>query len=117
MFDAAASGLESSDSDYEEFQKCEICGTEEVIFIDYSPKTFLNCLDAICVGFTYFSVQERENLLQCSHCGKYTHHSCLVPSISDFVLEEWACDLCKDTTVNYLPPGTDIIELQKRFKT
>jgi len=77
----------------------------------------LNCLDAICAGFTYFSVQERENLLQCSHCGKYAHHSCLVPPIGDFVFDEWACDLCKDTTVNYLPPGTDIIELQKRFKT
>ncbi|RHN74383.1 putative chromatin regulator PHD family [Medicago truncatula] len=87
--ESAASGLESSDSDYEEFQKCEICSTEE----------------------------ERDNLLQCSHCGKYAHHSCLVPPISDFVLEEWACDLCKDTTVNYLPPGTDIIELQKRYDT
>lgn len=32
-FDAAASALESSDSDYDEFQTCEICSTEEVIFL------------------------------------------------------------------------------------
>ena len=69
-----------------------------------------------CVGFTYFSVQERENLLQCSQCGKYAHQS-FVPPIGDFVLEKWACDLCKDKSDKYLPPGPNIIELHKRFKT
>lgn len=60
-------------------------------------------------------MQERENLLQCSQCGKYAHQSCLVPPIGDFDLEEWACHLCKDRTVQYLPSGTNIVELQKRF--
>ncbi|CAJ2659104.1 unnamed protein product [Trifolium pratense] len=85
--DAAASDVESSDSDYDEFQKCEICSTEE----------------------------ERENLLQCSCCGKYAHQSCLVPPIRDIILKEWACNLCKNKTVEYLPPGTNIIEQQKSY--
>jgi hypothetical protein len=79
--------------------------------------TFLNCLDAICVGFIYFSLQERENLLQCSLCGKYAHQSCVVPPIRDIILKEWACNLCKNKTVEYLPPRTNIIEQQKRFRT
>jgi hypothetical protein len=117
-FDAAASDVESSDSDYDEFQKCEICSNEEVVFIQlFSKKTFLNCLDAICVGFIYFSLQERENLLQCSLCGKYAHQSCVVPPIRDIILKEWACNLCKNKTVEYLPPRTNIIEQQKRFRT
>ncbi|XP_004488559.1 protein FORGETTER 1 [Cicer arietinum] len=86
--ESAASGLESSDSDYDEFQKCEICSTEE----------------------------ERENLLQCSLCGKFSHQSCLVPPIGNFVLKEWACHLCKDKTDEYLP-GTNMIELQKSYET
>lgn len=68
------------------------------------------------IGFTYFSVQERENLLQCSLCDKFSHQSCLVPPIGNFVLKEWACHLCKDKTDEYLP-GTNMIELQKRFRT
>ncbi|XP_058722835.1 protein FORGETTER 1-like [Vicia villosa] len=87
--ESAASGLESSDSDFEEFQKCEICSTAE----------------------------ERENLLQCSQCGKYAHQSCLVPPIRDVDLEEWACHLCKDRTVEYFPSGTNIVELQKSYDT
>ncbi|MCH90401.1 strawberry notch-like protein, partial [Trifolium medium] len=80
--DAAASDVESSDSDYDEFQKCEICSTEE-----------------------------------CFCCGKYAHQSCLVPPIRDIILKEWACNLCKNKTVEYLPPGTNIIEQQKSYDT
>ncbi|XP_045799653.1 protein FORGETTER 1-like isoform X4 [Trifolium pratense] len=77
----------AADSDYEAFQKCEICSTQE------------------------------ENLLQCSFCGKYAHQTCVVPPIRDFILEEWACNLCKDKTVNYPPPGTNKIKLPKSYDT
>ncbi|GAU25303.1 hypothetical protein TSUD_274100 [Trifolium subterraneum] len=88
--DYGPEGDESAvDSDYDEFQKCEICSTEE----------------------------ERKNLLQCSFCGKYAHQTCVVPPIRDFILEEWACHLCKDKTVNYPPPGTDKIKLPKSYDT
>ncbi|CAJ2659094.1 unnamed protein product [Trifolium pratense] len=79
----------AADSDYDEFQKCEISIKEE----------------------------ERENLLQCSRCGKYAHQSGLVPPIRDFTLEEWTCSLCKDKTVEYPPPGTNKIKLPKSFGT
>ncbi|GAU25308.1 hypothetical protein TSUD_274150, partial [Trifolium subterraneum] len=79
----------AADSDYDEFQKCEIKSDEE----------------------------ERENLLQCSRCGKYAHQSCLVPPIRSFILEQWTCDSCKDKTVNYPPPGININEQQKSFDT
>ncbi|RHN53138.1 putative Zinc finger, RING/FYVE/PHD-type, protein strawberry notch [Medicago truncatula] len=60
--------------------------------------------------------EEMENLLQCSLCGKYAHQS-FVPPIGDFVLEKWACDLCKDKSDKYLLPGPNIIELHKSYDT
>jgi hypothetical protein len=41
----------------------------------------------------------------------------MVPPIGDIILKEWACNLCKNKTVEYLPPRTNIIEQQKRFRT
>ncbi|XP_057454431.1 protein FORGETTER 1-like [Lotus japonicus] len=87
--ESALSDRESTDSDYDELQTCEICSTEE----------------------------ERENLLQCSSCGKLVHQSCLGSPICDLVLKEWLCHLCKEKTEDYLPGRPAYIELKNRYDT
>ncbi|KAI4333252.1 hypothetical protein L6164_018085 [Bauhinia variegata] len=82
------SAEESTESDDELFQICEICATEE----------------------------ERKKLLECSCCGKLVHPACLIPPISDLVPEEWSCHLCKEKTDEYLQARhAYITELQKRY--
>ncbi|KAJ8762665.1 hypothetical protein K2173_010686 [Erythroxylum novogranatense] len=82
------SAPESVDSD-DEFQICEICNSEE----------------------------ERKKLLQCSCCGQLVHPACLVPPISEAVLEDWACHSCKEKTDEYLQARhAYLTELLKRFE-
>jgi len=77
----------------------------------------LNCFNTWDAGITYFSLQERKKLLQCSCCGKLVHSTCLMPPIGDIVPEEWSCHLCKEKTDEYLQARQAYIaELQKRYR-
>ncbi|KAJ7949025.1 protein strawberry notch-like [Quillaja saponaria] len=83
------SAHESTESD-DEFHICEICNTEE----------------------------ERKKLLHCNCCGQLVHPACLVPPMSDLVLEDWSCHSCKEKTDEYLQARhAYLTELQKRYDT
>jgi len=68
------------------------------------------------VVVTWFPLQERKKMLQCSCCGKLVHSACLMPPIGDIVPEEWSCHLCKEKTDEYLQARQAYIaEIQKRY--
>lgn len=87
-FQISASEPESTESDDDEFQICEICSGEE----------------------------ERKKLLECSCCGHLIHHACLDPPMVDPVPEDWSCHSCKLKTDEYhLEKHAYIEELLKRY--
>ncbi|KAK7243900.1 hypothetical protein RIF29_38713 [Crotalaria pallida] len=89
--ESAASAIESSDSDFDELQICEICSTEE----------------------------EKENLLQCSSCGKLVHQACLMLQIGHLVPDEWLCYMCKEKEKpdDLQARHAYVTEMQKRYDT
>lgn len=88
-FQISDSEHESSESDDDEFQICEICANEE----------------------------GGKKLLRCSCCGQLFHPSCLVPPVVDLVSEDWSCHSCKEKTDEYVQArNVYVAELLKRYE-
>lgn len=109
---AADSALESTESD-DEFQICEICSSEEVLFY------IIRILDTpvyILLLLILAELQERKKLLKCSCCGQLVHPGCLVPPITDVVGDDWSCHSCKEKTDEYIQSKVAYLtELLKRL--
>ncbi|CAI9087968.1 OLC1v1022187C2 [Oldenlandia corymbosa var. corymbosa] len=79
---------ETTESDDDEFQICDICSLEE----------------------------ERKKLLQCSCCGQLVHPACVVPPVEEAVPNDWSCYTCKEKTEEYLQARRLYLEeLHKRY--
>ncbi|XP_031115069.1 protein FORGETTER 1 isoform X1 [Ipomoea triloba] len=82
------SEYESTESDDDEFQICDICNLEE----------------------------ERKKLLQCSCCGQLVHTACVVPPVIGAVSGDWSCPSCKEKTDEYIQARhAYVAELSKRY--
>ncbi|KAI3997045.1 hypothetical protein MKX01_021321 [Papaver californicum] len=81
---------DSTDSDDDEFQICDICNGEE----------------------------ERKKLLCCSCSGQLVHPACLVPPMIGVVVpEDWTCHSCKQKTDEYLlAREVYLAEMRKRYE-
>ncbi|XP_015055769.1 protein FORGETTER 1 [Solanum pennellii] len=83
------SEYESTESDDDEFQICDVCSSEE----------------------------ERKKLLQCSCCSQLIHPACLVPPVTEPVSADWCCHSCKEKTDEYIQARhAYVAELSKRYE-
>ncbi|XP_009595784.1 protein FORGETTER 1 isoform X2 [Nicotiana tomentosiformis] len=83
------SEYESTESDDDEFQICDICNSEE----------------------------ERKKLLQCSCCSQLVHPTCLIPPVTESVSADWCCHSCKEKTDEYIQARhAYVAELLKRYE-